>query len=52
MRDIKFRGKRVDNGEWIYGYLVVNQKGVVFIYPKDILHIWLTPKQSANSPDF
>jgi uncharacterized phage protein (TIGR01671 family) len=20
MRDIKFRGKRVDNGEWVYGY--------------------------------
>lgn len=23
MRPIKFRGKRVDNGEWIYGYLLV-----------------------------
>ena len=22
MRTIKFRGKRVDNGEWVYGYLL------------------------------
>lgn len=23
MRQIKFRGKRIDNGEWVFGYLVV-----------------------------
>lgn len=23
MRDIKFRGKRIDNGEWVYGHLHV-----------------------------
>lgn len=22
MRDIEFRGKRTDNGEWLYGYLI------------------------------
>lgn len=22
MREIKFRGKRVDNGEWVYGWLI------------------------------
>ena len=25
MRQIKFRGKRVDNGEWVYGYYGVHQ---------------------------
>jgi len=27
MRDIKFRGKRVDNGQWVYGYLLVYKDG-------------------------
>lgn len=22
MREIKFRGKRIDNGEWVYGWLI------------------------------
>ena len=25
MREIKFRGRRLDNGEWGYGYLVVDR---------------------------
>lgn len=25
MREIKFRGKRLDNGEWVYGYLWINK---------------------------
>ena len=25
MRNIKFRGKRKDNGKWVYGYFLVNQ---------------------------
>lgn len=31
MREIEFRGKRLDNGEWIYGDLLENQ-GRNFIY--------------------
>lgn len=27
MRDIKFRGKRLDNGEWVYGGLIADGKG-------------------------
>jgi len=30
MREIKFRGKRVDNGEWVYGYYII-AGGMAFI---------------------
>ena len=30
-REIKFRGKRIDNGEWVYGYLWLNRRGQHFI---------------------
>ena len=33
MREIKFRGKRVDNGEWVYGHLTVNLDGRACIHP-------------------
>lgn len=31
MRTIKFRGKRIDNGMWIYGDLMLHQDGDVYI---------------------
>lgn len=30
MREIKFRGKRVDSGEWVYGYYLI-AAGMTFI---------------------
>lgn len=30
-REIKFRAKRLDNGEWVYGYLCENSKGEICI---------------------
>ena len=34
MREIKFRGKRMDNREWVYGYYVIDPKGRHRIYWK------------------
>lgn len=31
MREIKFRGKRIDNGEWVYGDLCQLQDGRIYI---------------------
>lgn len=33
MRDIKFRGKRFDNGEWLYGFLLQDENGDYYILP-------------------
>lgn len=34
MREILFRGKRVDNGEWVYGHYVYRPDGKHLIYWK------------------
>jgi uncharacterized phage protein (TIGR01671 family) len=35
MRIIKFRGKRIKNGEWLYGDLVQDDRGGYYIFPID-----------------
>lgn len=46
MRQIKFRGKRIDTGEWVYGYYVVDPSGKSRIYWKPF------PKASSNTYHF
>ena len=36
MRKIKFRGKRIDTGEWVYGSLIQWQGGFCTIYGKQL----------------
>lgn len=38
-REIKFRGKRLDNGEWIYGNLIIAENGAPYIFPPDICEV-------------
>lgn len=33
MRTIKFRGKRLDNGKWLYGDLMHDNVGGCYVYP-------------------
>ena len=37
MREILFRGKRVGNGEWVYGSLITYADGVCFICCEDYI---------------
>ena len=46
MREIKFRGKRVDNGEWVYGYYLKNKN------KKETTHIIITRWQQIYGNSF
>jgi len=39
MREIRFRGKRLDNGEWVYGSLVVSSAGKTYIIPNNVVSV-------------
>lgn len=34
-REIEFRGKRLDNDEWVYGDLMHDNRGGCYVYPLD-----------------
>ena len=43
-REIKFRGKRIDNGEWVYGDLIHDFKEEVGILPHDNYYQHVDPE--------
>lgn len=50
MRQIKFRGKRIDNGEWVYGYLYelpLESGNVCMILTTDNIH-----KDCSTEPQY
>ena len=51
MREIKFRGKRIDNNEWIYGYLVKSED-YIFDYSERIDIPYIIPFNNFNLKDY
>lgn len=43
-RGIEFRGKRLDNDEWLYGDLMHDDQGGCYIYPLDSLGLFAENK--------
>lgn len=50
-REIKFRGKRVDNNEWLYGYLVFSED-YMFDYSYRIDIPYIIPIDNFNLKDY
>jgi len=48
MREILFRGKRVDNGEWIYGDLRHWPSGNVGIHSEELHHTYYVDPESVG----
>jgi len=39
-REIKFRGKRLDNGEWVYGFIVIDFDGTHIVWQESREDVW------------
>lgn len=48
-REIEFRGKRLDNGEWLYGDLMHDNQGGCYIYPLDGLGLFVENKVATGT---
>jgi len=48
-REIEFRGKRLDNGEWLYGDLMHDNQGGCYIYPLDGLGLFVENKVDPDT---
>ncbi len=52
MREILFRGKRVNNGEWVYGDISQHKNGKVFIKTGSAIHSYeVDPSAVAQYTD-
>ena len=51
MREIRFRGKRLDNKEWVYGYLVKSED-YIFDYSERIDIPFIIPIDNFNLKDY
>ena len=49
MRTIKFRGKRLDNGEWLYGDLMHDNAGGCYVYPIESENLFKENKVNPNT---
>lgn len=49
MRTIKFRGKKIENNEWLYGDLMQDDRGDYYIFPNDCGGLYAKNKVKTNT---